>query len=357
MKQKIVFADQLRVLAVFFVVLAHYFGVFWYDPALLHFTNIFPSTIDRKVPDFVAFVNTPSLLPHRNWGPLGVDIFFLISGFVIPISLERYNWKQFLVQRFLRLYPTYFVAFLFVAFLLLLSSYYFDNTFLYSVKILLIHAILGGREWMNIPIIDTVIWTLEVELKFYFLSALFIVLFHKKSLYIFCIPVVLSLVIYYYLPTYLTLIHVVYMYIGTVFYYHFKAHITTFQAMALTVMIFTLFSLLYLVLGKGFLSLEYLNQMVCNGIYALLIFTIAYILRENFRYNKYLAFVSGISYPFYIIHSVSGYILMAILGDFGLAIFISMPLTLLFLIGIAYALHIWIEMPSQKLGKKLTLKL
>jgi len=357
MKQKVLFADQLRALAVFFVVLAHYFGVFWYDPSMLNYTNVAPYNIDRTVPSLVAFINNPSILPHRNWGPLGVNIFFLISGFVIPISLERYNWRQFAIQRFLRLYPTYFVAFMFVTMMLLISAYYFGNTFLYNIQTIFTHSIIGGRELMGISSIDTVVWTLEVELKFYILSALFIILFHKKSLYIFMIPVVLSLVIYYFLPTYFTFIHVVYMYIGTVFYYHFKENIGTLVAMSMIAIIFLLFSLLYLALGKDVFPQAHLYQMVMNGIYALVIFTLSYIFREKFKHHKYLAFISGISYPFYVIHSVSGYIIMMILTDLGLPIFVSMAITLIFLMMIAYALHIWIEMPSQKLGKKLTSKL
>ena len=48
-------------------------------------------------------------------GHLGVDVFFVISGFVIPLSLHRTgygiaDWRGFLVSRFFRLYPAYFAA-------------------------------------------------------------------------------------------------------------------------------------------------------------------------------------------------------------------------------------------------------
>jgi peptidoglycan/LPS O-acetylase OafA/YrhL len=43
-------------------------------------------------------------------GQLGVAMFFLVSGFVISISLTKYNIQGFLLARILRIYPTYAVA-------------------------------------------------------------------------------------------------------------------------------------------------------------------------------------------------------------------------------------------------------
>ena len=50
-----------------------------------------------------------------KFGYLGVDIFFVISGFVIPFAMERTNYRikdagYFLAARFFRLYPAYFAA-------------------------------------------------------------------------------------------------------------------------------------------------------------------------------------------------------------------------------------------------------
>lgn len=50
-----------------------------------------------------------------TYGNLGVDVFFVISGFVIPLWLDRAgcSWSQiplFLCKRFIRLYPAYLLA-------------------------------------------------------------------------------------------------------------------------------------------------------------------------------------------------------------------------------------------------------
>ena len=36
---------------------------------------------------------------------IGMEMFFFTTGFLIPLSLERCNWKQFAVKRFFRLLP------------------------------------------------------------------------------------------------------------------------------------------------------------------------------------------------------------------------------------------------------------
>jgi peptidoglycan/LPS O-acetylase OafA/YrhL len=48
---------------------------------------------------------------HFHFGKWGVEFFFTISGFVIFKTLENSkNSTEFLVKRFFRLYPTYWVC-------------------------------------------------------------------------------------------------------------------------------------------------------------------------------------------------------------------------------------------------------
>ena len=52
----------------------------------------------------------PSLEPVTHFGFLGVDLFFLISGFVILSSALDRTALQFAVSRFSRIYPTYWAG-------------------------------------------------------------------------------------------------------------------------------------------------------------------------------------------------------------------------------------------------------
>ena len=47
---------------------------------------------------------------HLDLGRVGVVAFFLVSGYVIPLSLSGQTLRTFAVRRFFRLYPVYWVA-------------------------------------------------------------------------------------------------------------------------------------------------------------------------------------------------------------------------------------------------------
>ena len=68
------------------------------------------------------FISHLTVLPlHKDLlfiiGRIGVAGFFLISGYLAVTSLERRNVKQFLFNRFMRLYPVYWLLLLMTFFL------------------------------------------------------------------------------------------------------------------------------------------------------------------------------------------------------------------------------------------------
>ncbi len=67
----------------------------------------------------IARGRTPnvSFSPISEWakyGYLGVELFFMISGFVMAQSVRDLTFRQFISKRFLRLYPTYWLALLII---------------------------------------------------------------------------------------------------------------------------------------------------------------------------------------------------------------------------------------------------
>lgn len=71
---------------------------------------------------FLVFFSHLAVLPiHKDLlfiiGRIGVAGFFLISGYLAVTSLERRNVKQFLFNRFMRLYPVYWILLLMTFFL------------------------------------------------------------------------------------------------------------------------------------------------------------------------------------------------------------------------------------------------
>ena len=67
---------------------------------LFHYTAKFPDFYPAALPPAFSFA----------LGYYGVHLFFLISGFVILMSLERNRGRGFIRSRFLRLYPLFWIA-------------------------------------------------------------------------------------------------------------------------------------------------------------------------------------------------------------------------------------------------------
>lgn len=107
-------------------------------------------------------------LPTTSWqvaqGHYGVNLFFIISGFVIFMTLERTRVaSDFVISRFSRLFPMYWAA---VVLTFAVTHWLGLPGKLVSpgaaaANVLMFHNLLG------VPHVDGVYWTLEVELYFY----------------------------------------------------------------------------------------------------------------------------------------------------------------------------------------------
>ena len=115
-------------------------------------------------------------------GNYGVFVFFIISGYIVPASLERKgSVRTFWVSRLFRLYPLYLlavgiaVAFYFAGFGSARGEAADPATSILS-QLLMMSNVLEGK---NLP---NVVWSLSYEMVFYLLlTALFIARVHKRS--------------------------------------------------------------------------------------------------------------------------------------------------------------------------------
>lgn len=97
-------------------------------------------------------------------GLYGVHLFFIISGFVIFMTLERTRapW-DFIVARFSRLYPAYWTA-------LMLTFVVVSLAGLPGRQVSMSDALINlsmVQFWFRVPHVDPVYWTLSLELSFY----------------------------------------------------------------------------------------------------------------------------------------------------------------------------------------------
>jgi peptidoglycan/LPS O-acetylase OafA/YrhL len=134
---------------------------------------------------FGYFVPAGLKNPVNQWvdsGAYGVFVFFIISGYIVPASLERKgSVRTFWVSRIFRLYPLYLLA---VAIALALYSVHVGGlrgedadpeTSILS-QMLMMSNVLAGE---NLP---NVVWSLSYEMIFYLLlTALFMARIHRRS--------------------------------------------------------------------------------------------------------------------------------------------------------------------------------
>lgn len=77
---------------------------------LFHYT--FNGIANGKI---TSISHTPWLVGVTKYGYLGVEFFFMISGFVIFFSARKKSASNFMVNRATRLYPAYWFAVLFTS--------------------------------------------------------------------------------------------------------------------------------------------------------------------------------------------------------------------------------------------------
>lgn len=148
--------DLLRFVAVGFVVLHHFAGVR---------STVWAGRDAQKI--------YPELAGVAHFGYLGVQLVFMISGFVILMAAWGRNAGDFAVARVVRLYPAYWVSVLVSLTLYLVCG----SAVPYADGADPVRRVLPNltmlQEGMHVAPLEVVYWALWVELHFYVLIALF----------------------------------------------------------------------------------------------------------------------------------------------------------------------------------------
>ncbi|MER5447969.1 acyltransferase [Streptomyces sp. NPDC002764] len=145
--------DGIRLLAALMVAVHHYAGSRWVDQ---------PGNAvwGRPVSEVM-----PTVFRFAAYGWIGVEIFFVISGFVICMSCWGRGPRQFFVSRVIRLYPAYWFAIVFTTAVVVALPGVWER--LRARDILLNLTMLQSGS--GVDSVDGVYWTLWSELRFYLL--------------------------------------------------------------------------------------------------------------------------------------------------------------------------------------------
>jgi len=325
--------DVLRGLAAMCVVLSHY---------STHCVKFF------QEPPFGFNLDT-------IYGFYAVQLFFIISGFVISLTLEKCNsWRDFAFSRMSRLFPAYWTA----------------VTLMVAVEILVFGKTLwiGGyvtnmtmlQEFIGFPNLDNVFWTLTVELAFYaIMGAIFaagllprIELLAAIWLAVACLW---SLVEQYLgfglpasLPRFLILRHVPFFVAGIAFYRIAAGGLTP-PRLAL---------ILAALAAAGWIdaipdtyapaAVGWIDALQRMGIAAILfaLFGLAVAGKLRFAVSPVTLWLGACSYPLYLSHRNLGFSTLDRLHELGVPVWLLFTMTLVGALILAAALTTLVERPA-----------
>jgi peptidoglycan/LPS O-acetylase OafA/YrhL len=309
---------------------------------------------------------SPDLLKFTKFGVTGVDLFFIISGFVITMSLDRIQFGyQFVINRFSRLYPTYWTAVIFTFGIICLNKYCFGanpqtplptHDFLYNLTMF--------QYYFGIADLDGPYWTMIIEMLFYLVMLYLFLTKSLKSAAAIFIPLVL-------LGTILTEFHwfqpfsmayfknfplaqsLPLFVSGILFYRIFTKQENKVLNMLLIIGCYLLQVLLFTKTGRANYYISQGEYKAVLAVYYALFFLFVFG-KMRFIVTKGTLFLGKVSFALYLIHQYfSIYFLIPNLMKWGVnyyvaAFLIALPVCVLIAAGITY----WIEKPVGKWFKQ-----
>uniref|UniRef100_UPI000377D523 acyltransferase family protein n=1 Tax=Vibrio ordalii TaxID=28174 RepID=UPI000377D523 len=231
----------------------------------------------------------------------------------------------------------------------------------YSINQLIVQVtLLRGYFW--VPSLDGLSWTLEIELTFYLLTAIFMsidkVIKKRVSIKLFvvlspllsavCIDAVnhtggivqTSLMYLSYVIPFL-----LFMYAGTFIYYFVTKH----ETFGSTVLFVFYLIWAFQVCAKAHPALS--NFDFSSYLVALTIFLAFFISRDTFPKYRLLQYFASISYPLYAVHALLGYSLMYCFHTINVSAYYSIILTFISVLFVSIVIHKLVEKPSLRVIK------
>lgn len=326
MKNRLSVLDSIRGLAAFVVVIYHF---------TYRYYEIYPQSNQL----FFSFYE----------GKYGVQAFFIISGFVIFMSLNNINKPiDFIINRFIRLYPIFWICVILT--FTIVSIYGLEGRETTLIQMLLNLSMISNQ--FGIQNVDGVYWTLLYELKFYFWIFIIYISSNLKniekiSLFYICIILIFNILnleqylAYKILNQIFIFDYLVYFISGILFYniYYNQVSKITFLTLVLSFLLCNI------------TSYYHDDFWIISFIY--IIFLLFSFHKLNWLSNKYLIVLGTISYPLYLIHQNIGYIVLNYLFSIKIIPILSFFITLIIVLLIALFLTYFLEKKLISLLKKL----
>lgn len=290
-----------------------------------------------------------------DWG-LGVDLFFVISGFIMYFTMhdrfqEKAVWRVFLKRRLIRVIPLYWICTTLMLVSILLAGRMINNNGIDPVHIALSYLFL---PWPNatgdvFPLF-TLGWTLNLEMLFYFAFALALLLPKRVGLSL----LVISFSALWVTGALASPAHWLLKFWGLSLIFEFLlgiglAHcfIKSVTVSLPTTIAATVIAMIVAVVFYQTDSYNYLPRVLTGGIAAILIAGSWVLCRHvpTSRLSKMLAIGGDASYALYLTHPFTGKAVVVIAGMIGLWPPAAFVLALIAAVAVAVIVHFAIEKP------------
>jgi peptidoglycan/LPS O-acetylase OafA/YrhL len=240
---------------------------------------------------------------------IGVHLFFIISGFVIFMTLEKTKrLLDFAVSRFSRLFPAYWSCILLT--FCAVRLFHLPKCEV-SFKTALINLTML-QNWFHVEHVDGVYWTLCIELGFYVLMALLFVTRTIKYIEVFGLFWLLIIISHFnlYAITHFAIPQVIMktglidfgsLFIAGIFFYKIRHNGHTWQRHAV---------ILLCLLTQFTVGSSFLPNHPKAVIFIFLVFYLFILNRLSFLSLAPVLFLGEISYSLYLIHENIGFIIL-----------------------------------------------
>lgn len=320
---------------------------------LFHYTYVF---VEKYAPDGITTWKTGS-------GGVGVSLFFVISGFVILMTLGKKNFKGFVVSRISRLYPAYILSVVITSIAIIFIGDWYKEVELdnFLKNLTMFQYYLGGSD------IDGVYWSLRVEVAFY--AGIAILFYYLPLRYFWSIVAFLTLIsclINYFAQV--NTLPVILDYARKLLIFEFIPYF------ALGLLLYTKSgndnivycqsnnNLLQFVIAVAAVTDLLINKDLNKSIFVISMVGVLHAFShgkldvlKSIIESKFLVYIGRLSYSIYLLHQVIGYLLLKLLLNNGIHFYGALAITMLLVLILSHAVFVFAEnKASYIVRKKLT---